>query len=115
MTRQRVSLDGTWNFRAATDPAGARRPVAVPGVWQAQFPDLAELPGRATYQRSFAVPADWVNSALILHFGAVDYWAEVWVNDQRAGEHEGGYLPFEFDIAPLLRAGQNVLRVEVAD
>ena len=52
---------------------------------------------------------------MILHFGAVDYHATVWLNGQLVGEHEGGYLPFEFDVAPLLQAGENLLVVRVVD
>jgi hypothetical protein len=48
-------------------------------------------------------------------FGAVDYIAEVWVNDAQVGTHEGGYLPFEFDITEALRPGDNALTLRVAD
>ena len=52
----------------------------------------------------------------ILHFGAVDYHATVWLNGQLLGEHEGGYLPFELDATAALRhAGPNELVVRVAD
>jgi beta-galactosidase/beta-glucuronidase len=91
MTRHRFDLNGPWDFHSDTDPANTWRTITVPGAWQAQFADLAEKPGAATYQRPFAVPADWAGSAAILHFGAVDYWAEVWVNGQRVGDHAGGY------------------------
>ncbi|MBA3893131.1 MAG: hypothetical protein H0X69_05480 [Gemmatimonadales bacterium] len=43
----------------------------------------------------------------LLHFGAVDYAATVWLNGRRVGEHEGGYLPFEFDVTGLLEEGAN--------
>ncbi len=116
MTRHRLSLNGPWDFHIDTDPPNAVRTITVPGAWQAQFADLAEKPGAATYQRPFAVPAEWVGSAAILHFGAVDYSAEVWVNDQRVGAHEGGYLPFEFDVSASLRPGaENTVRVRVLD
>jgi hypothetical protein len=50
-----------------------------------------------------------------LGFGAADYQAEVWVNGAPAGGHQGGYLPFEFDVTAKLRAGANTLTVRVAD
>jgi hypothetical protein len=55
-------------------------------------------------------------SAYILHFGAVDYFATVWLNGRQVGEHEGGYLPFEFDVTSALRHdGPNELVVRVID
>ena len=48
-------------------------------------------------------------------FGAVDYLAEVWFNNVRVGEHEGGYLPFEFDVTQAARPGPNTITVRVAD
>ena len=47
------------------------------------------------------MPADWKGKRVLLHFGAVDYRAAVWVNGRTAGEHEGGSVPFPFDITPL--------------
>jgi hypothetical protein len=48
-----------------------------------------------------------------LHFGAVDYQARVWVNGRLAGSHIGGSVSFDFDVTPLLRAGENELVVSV--
>ena len=62
------------------------------------------------------LPNGWnrvVSSSLA--FGAVDYFAEVWVNDIKVGEHEGGYLPFELDITAAARPGANTLTVRVDD
>ena len=118
--RERISLDGTWDFRP--DPSGASgisgeaRSIAVPGAWQAQFADLRWVSGRATYRRSFAVPSAWAGRAVRLCFGAVDYLCEVLVNDRPAGAHEGGYLPFWFDVTALLRCGEaNEVTVVVTD
>src|SRR5690606_36149447 len=85
-----------------------------PGPWQAQFDDLRHYSGAAWYRRDFTLEAA-PSGAAILHFGAVDYHATVWVNGQRVGEHEGGYLPFEFDVAALLTAGRNEVTVYVVD
>ena len=51
----------------------------------------------------------------MLRFGAVDYLADVYVNGQKAGRHEGGYTPFEFDVTSLLRPGGNQIAVRVVD
>jgi len=56
------------------------------------------------YRRTFATPRLGPNDRLILHFGAVDYIAAVWVNGQLATRHEGGYTPFHADVTDLHRA-----------
>lgn len=127
MEQVRLSLDGAWDFQMAPDadperkmdaPAGAGwRTATVPMPWQAQFDDLRHASGTAWYRRRVEIDAS-VNpgeSAAILHFGAVDYHATVWLNGVLVGEHEGGYLPFEFDVAHLLRPGANELTVRVID
>src|SRR6185369_8921091 len=54
------------------------------------------------YRRSFSAPALERGQRLVLHFGAVDYHASVWLNGVRLGEHERGYAPFSFDITDYL-------------
>ena len=104
-SRQRLSLDGVWQFHSdpdahlTSDNLRSWRAIRVPAPWQSQADDLRFYQGVAWYARRFEIPIDWANAALILHFGAVDYHAEVWVNGQRIGEHEGGYLPWVFDIS----------------
>ena len=112
--RERLSLDGLWQFYpAAAD--GESRQVPVPAPWQA-VPELRHFAGPAWYQRELVIPPGWLESRVVmLGFGAVDYLAEVWVNGQKAGEHEGGYLPFELDITRFVQPGANLLRVKVSD
>jgi len=85
--------------------------------WQAQFPDLRHSSGVGWYRRTFTLDAkpDESRTAIIVHFDAVDYHTTLWVNGQRVGEHEGGYLPFEFDLTTLLQNGENELVVRVLD
>ncbi len=125
MNDNRMSLDGTWDFQVDSgdglDASHIRswRSTAVPMPWQAQFEELRHAGGVAWYRRQFAIDPGSLGSAsagaAILHFGAVDYQATVWLNGQRVGEHEGGYLPFEFDVISLLREGDNELLVRVVD
>ena len=72
---------------------------------------LAEFEGKVgeelTYETTFRVPEDFTKERVLLNFGAVDQEAEVWVNGQFAGNHEGGYLPFSFDITELVVRGVN--------
>jgi hypothetical protein len=117
------SLAGTWQFQI--DPTGTLtvadlspdRQITVPLPWQAAFPDLQQYSGYAWYRRTFDLDETWLETGLevLLKFGAVDYWCEVYVNGQRVGEHEGGYTPFVFPIRQVVRAGQNELCVRVYD
>jgi hypothetical protein len=126
--RHRLSLDGEWEFAAdpdrTLDRAGltqaSRRTIRVPGPWQAQFADLRDYTGVAWYRRSFRwdePPAqDGIETVHLLCFGAVDYFATVWLNGVEVGEHEGGYLPFELPVDAALRLNdQNELVVRVVD
>jgi hypothetical protein len=126
MNDQPFSLDGVWDFQIDSDndnaiPEGEWRSVLVPMPWQAQFDDLRETSGLAWYRRSFVVdvdslePANGSASVASLHFGAVDYHATVWLNGKCLGEHEGGYLPFGFDVTQALQEGANELLVKVID
>lgn len=68
------------------------------------------------YSRTFTVPAAWKGSRTLLHFGAVDWKADVWVNGIKVGSHTGGYAPFSFDVTEALNAkGENTLTVKVWD
>ena len=107
------SLNGPWSF--ASDPRGVwERPDDV--AWQGEivvpFAPEAPLSGigdtsffRACWYRNRCeLPPREAGERWILHFGAVDWQATVWVNGVYAGEHEGGYSPFSFDITDLLSA-----------
>ena len=67
------------------------------------------------YRRTFTLPADFRRERVLLHFGAVDQSCRVFVNGELAGEHQGGYLPFTFDITDSLTEGENTLTVTVTD
>src|ERR1017187_2043579 len=68
------------------------------------------------YQRKFMIPADWKGARILLHFGAVDWAARVFVDDRTAGFHTGGYDPFTFDITSLLTTNsEHLLVVQVTD
>ena len=98
----RTSLDGT--ITVPFCPESARSGVGftdfLPAVW---------------LLRRFDVPAERLAGDVLLHFGAVDYEAEVFVNGAFAGRHTGGYTPFALDVTALLRAGENILVVYARD
>jgi beta-glucuronidase len=122
--RQVISLDGFWGFRTDPDNVGWGQewfrglrdvtPIAVPASWNDQFEDLRDYCGTAWYQTQFDVPADFASSRRTrLRFGSVNYLAEVWLNGTLLGKHEGGHLPFEFDVNGKVRPENNVLVVRV--
>jgi beta-galactosidase/beta-glucuronidase len=119
-----IPLNGAWSF--LPDPSGSlkaqdlasakdTRWLEVPGSWQSQFADLRDYAGVAWYWRTVQVEVPKPGQVALLRFGAVDYRAEVYVNGKRAGSHDGGYLPFEFDVTSLLQPGDNQVAVRVVD
>ena len=67
------------------------------------------------YGTKFEVPEEWNGKRLIVHFGAVDQTAKVYVDGKYAGSHEGGYLPFSIDITDFLDGDSHSLIVEARD
>ena len=116
------NLNGLWNYaiieKGQPIPATFDGEILVPfavesalsGVGK-RMDDTKEL----IYQRSFDVPSAWKGKQVLLHFGAVDWKADVWVNDVKVGSHTGGYAPFSFDITAALNAKNNKLVVKVWD
>lgn len=108
---QRVSLSGDgWTFRTINEHHA--RPVTVPYCWPVHSA-YRDYTGTALFQHDFVAPLVPKDSVVRLRFDGVFYRADVWLNGVRLGEHEGGYTPFEFDVTSILRAGKNVLVVEV--
>jgi Glycosyl hydrolases family 2, sugar binding domain/Glycosyl hydrolases family 2, TIM barrel domain/Glycosyl hydrolases family 2 len=111
--RQILSLDGIWDLH--TD-GGRSHKVAVPGPWQAASDELRGYTGSGRYGRDLSVPENWSGSRMRLIFGAVDYRAEVSINGTVVGAHEGGYLPFAFEVQEHVRPGaSDLLEVQVWD
>ena len=116
------NLNGLWQY--AIVDKGARTPQAFDGEILVPFAVESSLSGvqkriddtkELVYQRTFEVPSAWKGKQVLLHFGAVDWKADVWVNDVKVGSHTGGYAPFSFDITPALVAKSNKLVVRIWD
>ncbi len=74
------------------------------------------VPEEYTYKRSFTLPSDFIRDRVILHFGAVDQIAEVYIDGKFVGKNEGGYIPFSYDITSFVEPGkEHKLRVRVVD
>jgi beta-galactosidase/beta-glucuronidase len=125
-----VNLNGLWEY--ALQPEELPAPQAYTGNILVPFALESLLSGiqlplppdqRLWYRRNFQDPRPLFAKAnaagdagrVLLHFGAVDYMCEVWVNGTQVGEHTGGYLPFTFDISEALAPGENELVVSVWD
>lgn len=111
LVRERwMSLNGVWQLAVAGEgeapPLGRDLPrrVLVPFAVESALSGIGEHHPRVWYRRTFRVPAGWTERVL-LHFGAVDWAAEVWVNGTRVGDHRGGYDAFSFDVTDALRPG----------
>jgi hypothetical protein len=115
---RRLALSRRSGRRAGCAEARVRpnvRPTRIPSSWQSQFADLRDYAGVAWYWRTITADPPAADQMALLRFGAVDYAADVYVNGQKAGSHEGGYLPFEIDVTSLLHAGENQVAVRVTD
>jgi beta-galactosidase/beta-glucuronidase len=124
-----VDLSGSWGFAYDDGDVGRDegwperadvfdREVRVPYPPESPASGIGD-PGFhpvVWYRRTFAAPQRRAGERLLLHFGAVDYRASVWVNGRHAVDHEGGHTPFAADIAPLLVDGaEQVVTVRAED
>lgn len=117
------NLNGEWEY--AIKPVGEVEPASFDGNILVPFAVESSLSGvqkevgeknELWYKRSFIVPAKWKGKDVMLNFGAVDWKAEVFVNDVLVGSHKGGYTPFSFNITPFLKgSGAQKLVVRVWD
>lgn len=119
-----INLNGWWQYaiRRKNKPA----PAEYDGTIRVPYPLESLLSGvqkplkpnqKLWYRRIFERPGTdrYGHQRVLLHFGAVDYACEVWVNDQPVGSHRGGYLPFSLDITSALHHEENLLTVSVWD
>lgn len=87
--------------------------LQVPGDWNSQSERLFYYEGTVWLQRSFERGPARPGERLFVHFGAVNYRAEVYLNGTKLGVHEGGFTPFNFEIGAVVRPGRNDLIVKV--
>lgn len=123
-----LNLNGVWKFEFDDKNEGMqlgwhknttdfKKEINVPFAYQTQLsgindPDFHDW---VWYSRELTIPTKWKNKQIILHFGAVDYRAWVYVNGELVGFHEGGHVAFSFDITDSLNWENDVVTVRVED
>ena len=116
------NLNGLWQY--AITPKGEKAPknydgdILVPFCIESALSGVQKEVGADNalwYSKSFSVPSKWKNGRVLLHFGAVDWMTDVWVNDVKVGSHTGGYAPFTFDITQALQSKDNEIVMRVWD
>jgi len=124
---QWLNLNGIWEFEIDHSDTGIERRIwekpSFDGVINVPFCPESKLSGigytdfmkAVWYRRGFMLPWQLPQNRTLLHFGAVDYHAHVWVNGVKVGEHMGGYTPFTLDITDAVTNGINTLVVCAQD
>lgn len=125
------NLNGVWEFAFDDSQQGLQagwqadkalpgnKTITVPFAFQSHLSGIGDpaYHDHIWYARQFELPPEWknTNQRFLLHFGAVDYYCQVWVNGYLAGEHRGGHVPFSFDITTLLNNMTNRVVLFVED
>jgi beta-galactosidase/beta-glucuronidase len=118
-----LNLNGQWNYavtiRSQTNSAEFKEKILVPFAIESVLSGVRRVfneQQRLTYRRTFTVPPEWRGRRVLLHFEAVNWETEVFVNGQSLGTHRGGYDGFNFDITDALKTeGEQALSVSVTN
>jgi len=117
-----VNLNGYWQYKSGLSTDTVPRNQTLAGKILVPFPVEATLSGvvkhydRLWYRRTFSVPENWSGKRILMHFGAVDWESEVFINGVSMGIHKGGYDAFYYDItSKLISSGPQEVIVRVFD
>ncbi len=123
-----TNLNGEWEFEIDRGNSGEAKKlyeddrtlagvITVPFCPQSRLSGVADVDFMSSvwYKRRFTVSEAQKNGRVVLHFGAVDYLATVYVNGRKVGTHKGGYVSFRFDITDFVKVGENTLCVHAED
>ena len=122
--RNKLDLSGIWDFQTDPEEVGEQsgwfnglekpRPMAVPGSWNEQYEDLYNYLGLSWYFKRAYIPSGWQGQRVFLRVGSANYFGTVYVNGGKVGSHEGGHLPFAFEITDQIHWGQeNTIAISV--
>lgn len=122
--RNKLDISGIWDFKV--DPNGLgeadgwangltdARPMAVPGSWNEQVDELFGYLDLAWYVKKIYVPSVWQGQRVFIRVGSAVYFATVYLNGVKIGTHEGGHLPFAFEITDKIKWGEeNIVAISV--
>lgn len=120
---QWLNLNGLWDYtcldRGSNVPTEFDGKILVPYPIESSISGVQKRVGEQKelwYHRTFTIPSDWKNKNVLLNFGAIDWQADVWVNDIKVGSHQGGYTPFSINITPFIsKKDKQTLTVKVWD
>lgn len=124
-----LNLNGEWDFTFDDENIGSTKKffkegctafdkkINVPFAFQTKLSGIFDptFHDVVWYKRNFTLDDSWGDKQVILHFGAVDYRAWVYVNEELVGLHEGGHTSFSFDVTDFLRPGEQTIVVKVED
>jgi beta-glucuronidase len=122
--RSEISLNGFWKFSKDETNDGetkgwqqaipAQYEIAIPASWNEQHQDLTHFFETGWYEKEVIIPKIYKGNRLFLRVGAANYYSRVWVNGELMGEHEGGHLPFSFDVTDNIDwDGMNKITISV--
>jgi hypothetical protein len=123
---QWLNLNGPWQFRFDAADAGLKdkwfdgsvqflQSILVPFPWGSPLSQVKDEAQIAWYSRTLRAPETWTGQRIFMVIGACDWETQAWLDGKPLGTHRGGYTPFEFELTPLLKPGQDhrlVLRVD---
>lgn len=108
------NLNGLWDYailpKGSNAPENYNEKILVPFAVESSLSGVQKRVGdnnEIWYHRSFLIPSNWKNKKVILHFGAVDWKTDVFINNIKVGTHQGGYTPFSFDVSAFLTKDKN--------
>jgi hypothetical protein len=119
-----MNLNGLWQYAllpksAEKIPTAYAGNILVPFAVESALSGVGKTVGKDSvlwYERSVSIPASFQKGTVLLHFGAVDWQCDVFVNGKKVGTHQGGYDPFSFDISSALeKSGSQKIAVRVWD
>ncbi len=123
-----INLNGLWEFEQDYSASGEERKlyekaaaftkqINVPFCQESVLSGIGETDfiNSVWYRRTLTLTSDQLENRIILHFGAVDYIATVYINGVKCGSHKGGYVSFSFDISDYVNEGENIITVHAED